>query len=434
MRICKFLSCLEDYNLNTLEKVTRDLEKIRELKNRFEFAPEIGLGSKRRWNSDMIDAEGFKFKNIHENIEQLSESFSKSPNWEKFEQELACFSQSYRSKTICSFSTGDPLSLGPKIISSIESNASGELFATAGVSKQISIFEFNNFITDEYKNFSTCPSISINTKSKISCLSWNKSINNRLYSADYDGLINTYDTVMGKLCSSWSEHEKRAWTVDTSAHDSNIIISGSDDYKIKIWDLKQKRSTLTIDLKANVCSVRFSPQNGHLIAAGSADHRIWLFDIRKPSSPIFNAKEHSKSVSYVRFLNGNPGIVSASTDSSLKIWEPKNLNSDIYQVVNSLSGHVNEKNFVGLAVSESNLIANGSEDNQVYIYNQFSKTPVLKHKMTTKCALTGRVMNDEQGTFISSVSWPNRCDSLGNPILMITNSTGHISLISVTEE
>merc|ERR1711976_812175 len=47
--------------------------------------------------------------------------------------------------------------------------------------------------------------------------------------------------------------------------------------------------------------------------------------------------------SYVKFLNSED-IVSASTDSQLKLW---NINQT--HCARSFTGHVNEKNFVGLA-------------------------------------------------------------------------------------
>ena len=67
---------------------------------------------------------------------------------------------------------------------------------------------------------------------------------------------------------------------------------------------------------------------------------------------------HRKAVSYVRWLSDGE-VVSASTDSTLRLW-------DLHTARESrvFRGHVNEKNFVGLA-ADSEFIACGSETNEV---------------------------------------------------------------------
>ena len=63
-------------------------------------------------------------------------------------------------------------------------------------------------------------------------------------------------------------------------------------------------------------------------------------------------------MSYVRYLN-NSELVSASTDSTLRMWDTKACTA-----ARTFSGHNNEKNFVGLSV-DADFIACGSESNEV---------------------------------------------------------------------
>ena len=67
---------------------------------------------------------------------------------------------------------------------------------------------------------------------------------------------------------------------------------------------------------------------------------------------------HRKAVSYVRYLN-NTELVSASTDSTLRLWDTKACTP-----ARVFNGHNNEKNFVGLSV-DADFIACGSETNEV---------------------------------------------------------------------
>lgn len=55
---------------------------------------------------------------------------------------------------------------------------------------------------------------------------------------------------------------------------------------------------------------------------GSADHHIHYFDLRNTSTPLRIFKGHWKAVSYVKFLSTNE-LASASTDSTLRLWDVK---------------------------------------------------------------------------------------------------------------
>lgn len=151
--------------------------------------------------------------------------------------------------------------------------------------------------------------------------------------------------------------------------------SGSDDSKVKLWSSTDRFSTGTIESKANVCSVKFHPGNNNQIIFGSADHHIHLYDLRKTDEPLVVFKGHKKAVSYVRFLN-NHQLVSASTDSTLRLWD---LNSN--ESIRSFSGHQNEKNFVGLSVnSDGSILSCGSETNEVFAYHSSLSKPIAQHR------------------------------------------------------
>lgn len=143
---------------------------------------------------------------------------------------------------------------------------------------------------------------------------------------DYEGLITIWDAYTGERemqlevglgwgqehvlfrcrtlpdvhCLTMQEHEKRAWSVDFSPVKPTCLASGSDDTKgaclyacmlcdrmplpllraigvgsrshgaVKIWSTEMEHSVATIDGKANICCVKFNPQNQFHLAFGSA--------------------------------------------------------------------------------------------------------------------------------------------------------------------
>lgn len=155
-----------------------------------------------------------------------------------------------------------------------------------------------------------------------------------------------------------------------------------------------------VETSANVCAVRWRPGSSHELAVGSADHCSYLYDLRNTSAPVRTFKGHRcawwwwwghvvnrvaacawehtmpshlpkptlplllapppchrKAVSYVRFCSPTE-LVSASTDSTLRLWGADEAAAvpggdasaaSLGRALRVYEGHVNEKNFVGLA-------------------------------------------------------------------------------------
>lgn len=106
---------------------------------------------------------------------------------------------------------------------SIEFDCDDELFATAGVSRRIKVFDFSSVWSQiigalyplvDYKEVTGhfahdcicfdfqvvnepadlhCPVVEMSTRSKLSCLSWNKFVKNHIASSDYEGIVTVWD-------------------------------------------------------------------------------------------------------------------------------------------------------------------------------------------------------------------------------------------------
>ena len=153
------------------------------------------------------------------------------------------------------------------------------------------------------------PAQSISTRSKLSCLSFNKHVRNHVASSDYEGVVTVWDVETRQSVAEFEEHDKRAWTVDYCRTDPRLLASGSDDGRVKIWSTAHEGSVLELDLRANVCCAQYGPNSAHQLAVGCADHRVHLFDLRNPSEAVAVLSGHRKAVSYVRFLHGRRGGV-----------------------------------------------------------------------------------------------------------------------------
>ncbi|GER30281.1 SPA1-related 2 [Striga asiatica] len=311
------------------------------------------------------------------------------------------------------------------VICSLSFDRDEEYLATGGVSKKIKIFEFrglyNNSVDIHY------PAVEMSNRSKLSCICWNGYIRNYLASTDYDGVVKLWDASTGEAFSQFSEHNERAWSVDFSRVDPMKLASGSDDHLVKIWSINEKSSLCTIRNNANICSVQFSPYSTHLLSFSSADYKTYCFDLRNVSIPWCVLAGHNKAVSYVKFLDAGT-IVSASTDNTLKVWDLKRTNTDSFSrhaCMLTLRGHTNEKNFVGMSVSDG-YIACGSETNEVYTYHKSLPMPITAHKFGSIDPITGKESEDGNGQFVSSVCWRHKSN-----MVVAANSSGSIKLLQL---
>ncbi|XP_022928915.1 protein SPA1-RELATED 2-like isoform X2 [Cucurbita moschata] len=326
---------------------------------------------------------------------------------------------------VCGVLRNGDFNSSSNVICSLSFDRDEDYFAAAGVSKKIRIFEFNSLFSDSVDIH--YPAVEMFNRSKLSCVCWNSYIRNYLASTDYDGVVKLWDATVGQEVSQFKEHEKRAWSVDFSQVHPTKLASGSDDCAVKLWGINEKKCLGTIRNIANVCCVQFSAHSTHLLAFGSADYRTYCFDLRNTKAPWCVLGGHEKAVSYVKFLDSET-LVSASTDNTLKLWDlnrtnPTGLSTNPCSL--TLSGHTNEKNFVGLSVFDG-YIACGSETNEVYAYHRSLPMPMTSYKFGSVDPISGKETEDDNGQFVSSVCWRGKSD-----MVVAANSSGCIKVLQM---
>uniref|UniRef100_A0A8C4Z5M6 COP1 E3 ubiquitin ligase n=1 Tax=Gadus morhua TaxID=8049 RepID=A0A8C4Z5M6_GADMO len=386
------------------------------------------LGKRQPWYNSTLASRRKRLTAHFEDLEQcyfsnkmsrISDEGRSLGQLDDFMECLSKFTRYNSVRPLATLSYASDLYNGSSIVSSIEFDRDCDYFAIAGVTKKIKVFEYGMVIQDAVDihypvNEMTC-------NSKISCISWSSYHKNLLASSDYEGTVILWDGFTGQRSKVYQEHEKRCWSVDFNLMDPKLLASGSDDAKVKLWSTNLDNSVASIEAKANVCCVKFSPTSRYHLAFGCADHCVHYYDLRNTKQPIMVFKGHRKAVSYAKFVNGEE-IVSASTDSQLKLW---NVNKP--HCLRSFKGHINEKNFVGLA-SNGDYVACGSENNSLYLYYKGLSKTLLTFKFdTVKSVLDKERKDDDTNEFVSAVCWRALPDGESN-VLIAANSQGTIKV------
>uniref|UniRef100_A0A3B3ZES5 RING-type domain-containing protein n=1 Tax=Periophthalmus magnuspinnatus TaxID=409849 RepID=A0A3B3ZES5_9GOBI len=388
-------------------------------------------GKRQTWYNSTLASRRKRLTAHFEDLEQcyfsnkMSRITDEGRNLNQLDDFMECLSKFTRYNSVrplATLSYASDLYNGSSIVSSIEFDRDCDYFAIAGVTKKIKVFEYGTVIQDAVDihypvNEMTC-------NSKISCISWSSYHKNLLASSDYEGTVILWDGFTGQRSKVYQEHEKRCWSVDFNLMDPKLLASGSDDAKVKLWSTNLDNSVASIEAKANVCCVKFSPTSRYHLAFGCADHCVHYYDLRNTKQPIMVFKGHRKAVSYAKFVNGDE-IVSASTDSQLKLW---NVNKT--HCLRSFKGHINEKNFVGLA-SNGDYVACGSENNSLYLYYKGLSKTLLTFKFdTVKSVLDKDKKEDDTNEFVSAVCWRALPDGESN-VLIAANSQGTIKVLEL---
>lgn len=337
---------------------------------------------------------------------------------DQFRESLIKFSTYNSLRVLSTLNYSSDLFNNSTIVSSIEFDKDNEFFAIAGVTKRIKVFEYSDVIKDIVDIHYPC--VEMISRSKISCISWHTYHKSTLASSDYEGTVTIWDASTGHRTKTYQEHEKRCWSVDFNSVDTRLIASGSDDARVKLYSLNDEHSVATLEAKANVCCVKFNPRSSSHLAFGSADHCVHYYDLRNMKEAVAVFKGHKKAVSYVKFLNSEE-IVSASTDSQLKMWS---INSPY--CLRSFVGHINEKNFVGLA-TDGDYVACGSENNALYVYYKGLSKKLFSYKFeAVEGVLEQERREDDMNEFVSAVCWKQNSN-----VVVAANSRGIINILEL---
>ena len=105
--------------------------------------------------------------------------------------------------------------------------------------------------------------------------------------------------------------------------DLNEFASVSDDKKLKIWDKRSQVAGQSIEGHvAEIMSVDYSPFDKCLMITGSADRSVAVWDTRNMKTKLFSLRAHKDEVNQVKFSRQTCNLLaSSSSDRRILIWD-----------------------------------------------------------------------------------------------------------------
>jgi len=202
------------------------------------------------------------------------------------------------------------------------------------------------------------------TKKTMSALAW---LHNQPFIVGASGKFNQDIEIVDSLSVLNSQifkgHRATVNSVAISSDDT-ILISGSNDATVKIWDILSGKCTHTLDEDGEILSVVMSSDN-KTIVSGSNDKTVKIGDIRSGKWERI-LEGHTGWVKSVAMGSNGPEIVSGSSDKTIKLWDIR-----LGKCIHTLQGHGEGVNSVARSFDDKTVIS-GSDDNTVKIWDSVS--------------------------------------------------------------
>jgi WD40 repeat protein len=181
----------------------------------------------------------------------------------------------------------------------------------------------------------------------------------------------------GRFLISCGQEEATLWDINTGSrvrrligHDKGriwaaafspterIVVTGSTDKTLKVWDLDQGSCLRTFSGHLDrIRALAFHPY-GKIVASGSGDRRIKLWDI-STSECLQTLKGHTDAISSVMFSPDGALLVSSSFDRTIKLWQVSS--GQCLQTFQGHTGIVWDVDFT----PDGKTIVSGGDDNSI---------------------------------------------------------------------
>ena len=140
-----------------------------------------------------------------------------------------------------------------------------------------------------------------------------------IYSASADMTVASWDLETGTRIRRHQGHEEVINCLHVSRRGQELLLSGSDDGCIGIWDPRQKAAIDYIETDYPITAVALA-EAGNEIYSGGIDNDIKVWDARK-MDVVYKLSGHTETVTSLDVSRDAQYLLSHSHDSTVRTWD-----------------------------------------------------------------------------------------------------------------
>lgn len=171
-----------------------------------------------------------------------------------------------------------------------------------------------------WRTYGQCENYGVITghKGAVLDLHWSRD-SKIIFTASADMTLASWDAESGQRIRRHAGHEEIINCLDVSRRGQELLISGSDDGCVGIWDPRQKDAIDFLESEMPVTAVALA-EAGNEIYSGGIDNDIHVWDIRK-CAITYSMVGHTDTISSLQISPDSQTLLSNSHDSTVRTWD-----------------------------------------------------------------------------------------------------------------
>jgi len=196
-----------------------------------------------------------------------------------------------------------------------------------------------------------------------------------LISGSHDCTVKIWEVYGKRRCiQTWNAHEKGVKDVNFS-HDRMKIVSCGFDKYTRVFDTESGKCLGSYTKKQTPYCCVFYPRDSNIFLVGQSDKKIIQWDMRTPEKSVQEYDRHLGAVNTVTFIDQDTQFVSTSDDKSIRVWQ-YGIGAELKYLAEP---HMHAIAHVTKSYDDNWLLCQ-SGDNQIIVYSIKDKFRVNKKK------------------------------------------------------
>lgn len=235
-------------------------------------------------------------------------------------------------------------------------------------------------------------------------VTWSENNEHVLVTCSGDGSLQLWDTAgaAGPL-QVYKEHTQEVYSVDWSqTRGEQLVVSGSWDQTIKLWDPTVGRSLCTFKGHESIIySTIWSPHIPGCFASASGDQTLRIWDVKTTGVRIVVPAHQAEILSCDWCKYNENLLVTGAVDCSLRGWDLRNVRQPVFELL----GHTYAIRRVKFSPFYASVLASCSYDFTVRFWNFSKPNPLLEtveHHTEFTCGLD---LSLQSPTQVADCAW-----------------------------